>query len=126
MNKVAPTAVSYCTNLNFSFSNTTRGEKVDLNNYSSFTFIIDVDGTVYQGSSASEQNATVCIIGGLNKFVNSRLNNNHSNYYLTEQQKVTLYKIMKDLSMYTDSANISADHDKLEQNLSALYANYCG
>ena len=126
MNKVAPTAVSYSTNLNFSFSNTTRGEKVNLNDYSSFTFIIDVDGTVYQGASASEQNASVCIIGGLNKFVNSKLNVPYSNYYLTEQQKVTLYKIMKDLSMFTDNATITASHDKLEQSLNALYLNYCG
>ena len=126
MNRVAPTAVSYSTNLNFTFSNTTRGENVNLNDYSNFTFIIDVDGSVYQGSQASENNATVCIIGGLNKFVNSKLNVLHSNYYLTEQQKITLYKIMKDLSMFTDNATITADHNKLEHNLNTLYNNYCG
>ena len=126
MNRVAPTAVSYSKNLNFDFSNTTRGENVNLNNYNSYTFIIDVDGSVYQGATANEDNANVVIIGGLNKFVNSRLNTINSNFYLTEQQKVTLYAIMKDLSMFTDSANITASHDKLEQALCALYANYCG
>lgn len=126
MNRVAPTAVSYSTNLYFTFSGTARGEKVDLNNYSSYTFIIDVDGSVYQGAPANEKSAAVCIIGGLNKFVNSRLNTLHSNYYLTEQQKITLYKIMKDLSMFTDNATITADHNKLEHNLNTLYNNYCG
>lgn len=126
MNKVAPSAVSYCTGLDFSFSNTTRGEIINLNDYSSFTFIIDVDGIIYQGASANEKSATVCIIGGLNKFVNSKLNVPHSTYYITEQQKLTLYKIMKDLSKFTDSAKITANHDKLEQSLNALYFNYCG
>lgn len=125
MNIVAPTAVSYSKNLNFDFSNTTRGEKVNLNSYNSYTFVIDVDGSVYQGVSANETNARICIIGGLNKFVNSRLNTVYSNYYLTEQQKITLYKIMKDLAMYTDSATITSSHDKLEQALTTLYINYC-
>ena len=125
MNKVDATAVSYRTNLTFSFSNTARGENVNLYDYSSFSFIIDVNGTVYQGSPATETNATVCIIGGLNKFVHSRINTIHSNFYLTVQQKITLYKIMKDLASFTDSATISSDNDKLEQALTTLYSNYC-
>ena len=31
----------------------------------------------------------LCIIGGLNKFVHSRLNTIHSNFYLSEQQKIS-------------------------------------
>jgi hypothetical protein len=126
MNKVAPTAISYSKNLNFTFSNTLRGEKINLNNYSTYNFIIDVDGTVYQGSNANEDNANVCIIGGLNKFVNSKANTIYNNYFITEQQKVTLYKVIKDLSNFTDSATITASSDKLEQALTALYSNYCG
>lgn len=126
MNKIAPTAITYSKNLNFTFSKTLRGEKVNLNKYSTYNFIIDVDGSVYQGSSANEDNASICIIGGLNKFINSKANTIYSNYFLTEQQKVTLYRVMKDLSNFTDSAIITADNDKLEQALTALYSNYCG
>jgi hypothetical protein len=126
MNRVAPTAITYSTSLNFVFSKTLRGEKVDLNKYSTYTYVIDVDGSVYQGSPADEKNASICIIGGVNKFINSKTNTIYNNYYLTEQQKVTLYKVIKDLSIYTDSATITSDNDKLEQALTALYVNYCG
>ena len=126
MNKVAPTAISYSKNLNFDFSNTLRGENVNLENYSSYTFILDVDGTVYQGASANENNANICVIGGLNKFINSKKNTVYNNFYISEQQKLTLYKVIKDLSNFTDSAVITSNNDKLEQSLTALYVNYCG
>ena len=77
----------------FDFSKTLRGERVNLDDYRTYTFIIDVDGTVYQGANSSEDFANICIIGGLNKFVNSKINTVYNSYYLTEQQKVTLYKI---------------------------------
>ena len=53
MNEVSPEAVSYSNNLSFTFSQTLRGENVNLDNYSSYTFIINVDGHVYQGSNSS-------------------------------------------------------------------------
>ena len=126
MNEVSPEAIAYCKNLTFSFSNTLRDEKVNLQNYSSFTFIIDIDGTVYQGASADEQSATVCLIGGLNKFIHAKSVTAYSNFYVTEQQKVTLYKAIRELARYTDTASITSDNEKLEQSISALYNNYCG
>ena len=126
MNKISPLAVSHCTTLSFSFSETLRNENVNLDNYSSYSFIIDVDGTVYQGSSTNDTSATVVLIGGLNKFVNSKINTLYSNFYITEQQKVTLYKIMKDLAKFTSTAKITSDNDKLDQSLNALYNNYVG
>jgi len=127
MNKVGVDAFTYCKNFNFSFTKTLRGENVDLSKYDSSTFIIDVDGIIYQGAHTDGSTATVSIVGGIDRFVNSRNTNPAVNFYITEPQKVTLYKIMKALSQYADDAQIqSSDSDKLEQSLNALYFNYCG
>ena len=126
MQEVSPEAVAYSKNLDFSFSNTLRNENVNLNNYNSYTFIIDVDGTVYQGANASESQASIVIIGGIDKFMHSKSTSLASNFFLTEQQKVTLYKLIKELSIYTNTALISSDNDTLEQALNSLYNNYCG
>ena len=126
MNTVSPNAVAYCKNLYFTFSGDLRNQEVDLNKYSKSTFIVDVDGTVYQGAQANPKNATVTIIGGTNKFAYSTSQELYSNFYITEQQKVTLYKILRELSIYYDNAVIQSDNDKLEQALTSLYTNYCG
>lgn len=126
MNKVSPLAVSYSNNLTFNFSGTLRNEKANLDDYSSSTYIIDVDGTVYQSAPATEQHAIVTIIGGVDRFLYSKSATQYTNFFLTEPQKVVLYKIMRDLSNYTSSAVISSDNDKLEQALTSLYTNYCG
>ena len=126
MREVSPEAVSYSKNLTFTFSQTLRGENVNLNDYSDYTFIIDVNGIVYQGADSSEQAATIVIIGGVDRFIHGKTANLPSNFFLTEQQKVTLYKIIRDLSKYTNTATISSDNDLLEQSLSSLYNNYCG
>jgi hypothetical protein len=86
MNTVGPDAVSYSKNLNFSFSNTLRNEKINLDDYSSATFIIDVNGTIYQGSAANESSASIIIIGGINQFVNEKVSRPVANFYLSEQQ----------------------------------------
>lgn len=126
MNRVSPSAVSYSKDLSFSFTKTLRGERVDFDKFSSYTYIIDVDGSIFQSAQANENQASVILVGGVNKFVNSKVTNIYSNFYITEQQKVTLYKIIKGLSEVTDDANITSDNDKLEQAINALYTNYCG
>jgi len=127
MNLVAPEAVSYYTNLTFNFSNTLKDQPINLNDYSDSTFIVDIDGQVYQGSSSGGTSASITIIGGVDKFINgSNPDRLASNFFITEPQKVVLYRIIKDLSIYTDSATISSDNDKLLQSLNALYQNYCG
>ena len=126
MNRVSPNAVAYSKNLSFSFSGNLRNENVDLNQFSSYTFILDIDGSVYQGSNANPNNASVVIIGGTEQFLFSRPLQLHSNFYITEQQKITLYKIIRELSIYYSNAVITSDNDKLEQALNSLYSNYCG
>ena len=127
MNVVAPEAVSYSKSITFNFSNTLKDQPINMNDYVSSSFIIDIDGQVYQSAPSSDASATVTIIGGIDKFVNgSNPNRLASNFYITEPQKVTLYRIMKDLAIYTDSATITSNSDKLQQSLTALYYNYCG
>ena len=126
MNTVSPEAISHSKNLNLDFSNTLRDEEVNLDNYSSYTYIIDVDGIIYQASNANEDSANIVIIGGTDKFINEKMNTLNSNFFITETQKTVLYKAMKELAKFYDSAQITSNSDKLEQSLNALYSNYCG
>ena len=126
MKRISPEALAYCKNFTFTFSKTYKSDNVYLENYSDYNFIIDVDGTVYQSKIANENSATVMVIGGINKFANGKAITIDVNYYLSEQQKITLYKIIKAISKYTDSATFDSDNEKLARNLEALYSNYCG
>ena len=103
-----------------------RNQSVNLNDYASATFIIDVDGRVYQGAAAQESGASVVIIGGTTEFINEKAPVVHVDYYITQQQKVTLYTAMKSLSTFTNSAEIDSDNDQLRKAVSALYLNFCG
>ncbi len=126
MKNVSPEALSYCNNFYFTFSKTLRNQSVDLNTYAGATFIIDVDGRVYQGADANESSASVVIIGGTTEFINEKAKIVHVDYYITQQQKVTLYRAMKSLSTFTHSAQIQSDNDKLQKAILALYLNFCG
>ena len=126
MNEVSPEAVAHSKNLTFNFSNTLRGEKVDLNRYSSATYIIDVNGKVYQSASANEDQATIIIIGGKDKFINEKIERPTVDFYISEQQKLTIYKIIKELSSYYQDSTISSSNEMLDQSITALYNNYCG
>ena len=126
MNLVSPEAVAHSKDLSFEFSKTLRGENVDLNQYSSATYIIDLDGKIYQGASANEQQASIIIIGGIDKFINEKINRTAVNFYISEQQKHTIYKIIKELSNYYQDSTISSSNELLEQAVSALYSNYIG
>jgi len=126
MNLVSPEAISHSKNLNFDFSNTLRDEQVNFDDYSSYTYIIDVNGLIYQYAQANEDNANIVIIGGTDKFANEKMISLNSSFFVTETQKVTLYKIMKELAKFYDNASITSSSDKLQQSLNALYTNYCG
>lgn len=126
MKIVSFAAISYSKNLTFNFSNTKRNENVNLSNYSSSNYVIDINGTVYLGSSPSEDSATITIIGGNDTFINEKATRLESNFYLSEPQKVVLYGIMREHCKWGDTAEITSDNDKLEQSLNALFRNYCG
>jgi len=126
MNVVSPSAISYSKNLSFEFTNTLRNEQVELSDYSYAQFVIDVDGKVYQFAPANEQDATVVLVGGVNAFINEKAIRSQSPFYITQQQKNTLYKIMREHSNYYSDADISSNNDTLEQCVCALYNNLVG
>jgi len=126
MNKVSPTAIAYSKNLSFDFSNTVRDQNINLDDYASYTFILDIDGSIYQSAAANEDNASIVVIGGIDTFANEKMERLSSNFFITESQKIVLYKALKELSKFYDSANITSSNDKLELSLNALYSNYCG
>lgn len=126
MNIVSPTAISYSKNLYFAFSFTLRNEPVDLNNFASANYIIDVNGTCYGSAAPTEESASIVIIGGIDKFINEKQERMDIPFFITEPQKVVLYKIIKDLSKYTTTAEIGSNSETLEQSLCALYENYIG
>ncbi|CAB5221319.1 hypothetical protein UFOVP245_125 [uncultured Caudovirales phage] len=123
MNIVSPLAVSYSKNLSFSFSNTLRNEAVNLNNFASANYIIDVNGTIYQGAQANDDQATIIIIGGDDRFIGEKAERLSSSFFYTEPQKIVLYKILKEAAHYSASASITSDNDKLDIALNALYKN---
>lgn len=126
MNLVSPEAVAHSKDLTFEFSETLRGETVNINDYSDSTYIIDIDGKIYQGASASEDSANITIIGGIDIFVNEKIERQSVNFYLSEQQKLTIYKIIKELASFYQDAQISSSNETLQQSITALYSNYTG
>ena len=125
MNLISPGALSYHKNLVFVFSGTLRNETVDISQYSS-DYVIAVNGDVYSSGSGGDDTATVVIIGGSDRFINEKTERLASTFYMSEPQKLTLYKSIKELSKRTDSANITSDNETLELSLTALYRNFCG
>ena len=122
---MSPGALSYHKNLTFVFSNTLRNETVDISQYAS-DYVIAVNGEVYSSGSGSGDSATIVIIGGSDRFINEKTERLESTFYMSEPQKLTIYKAIKELSKRTDSANILSNNDKLEQSITALYRNFCG
>ena len=81
---------------------------------------------MYSSGEVDADSATITVIGGSDRFINEKANRLGSTFYISEPQKLTLYKAIRELSMRIDSANITSNNDKLEQSLCALYRNYCG
>ena len=126
MNVVSPSAISYSKNLTFEFSNTLRNENVNMSDYSYAQYVIDVDGKIYQFAPANEQDATIVLIGGIDAFINEKAIRPQAPFYITQQQKNTIYKIMKEHANYYSDAEVIGTSDGLDQCVSALYNNLVG
>ena len=122
---MSPSSLSYHKNLTFNFSNTLRNQEVDLEKYAKNGYVIDVNGEIYSSGSVNGEDATIVVIGGSDRFINEKTNRLAASFYMSEPQKITLYKAIKELSKKIDSANITSNNDKLEQSLNSLYKNYC-
>ena len=121
---VGPGTVAKSKNLYFALSNTQRGEQVDINGLSG-NYAIQIDGTIYKISDPPEGSAAITVIGGQDTFVNEKQYRPYS-FYITQRQKVTIYKIMKELSQVTNTAQLHSDDTLLDHLILNTYANYCG
>lgn len=126
MNVVSPSAVSYSKNLSFEFSNTLRNERVNLSEYSYAQYIIDVDGKIYNAASADEEQATIVLIGGIDAFINEKAIRPQLNFYISQQQKNVIYKIMKEHATFYNDAEVTGTSETLDQCVSSLYNNLVG
>lgn len=126
MNVVSPSAVSYSKNLSFEFSNTLRNESVNMSDYSYAQYVIDVDGKIYQFAAANEDSASIVLVGGVDAFINEKAVRPQSPFYITQQQKNTIYKIMREHATYYSDAEVTGNTDSLDQCVSALYNNLVG
>lgn len=108
--------------LEFSLTKTKRNEQVDIRSLGS-NFVLDLDGVIYQLSSASKS-ATIKVVGGISSFVNAKKPTAHV-FYLTTQQKRTLRNIMNAVASNSD-IEIKSDSEPLQEMLNGQYYNYRG
>lgn len=120
---VGPSLVAQCSTLSFSTTNTLRNEAVNIGSISA-NYVIDVDGLIYQNQEATTS-ATVTLVGGLDTFANTK-KVIEPKFFMTEKQKITVYNILRALSVKTDSGDVSSGSEDLNEIVKAIYFNYCG
>lgn len=121
---VGPGSVAASKNLYFTVTNTLRGEKVDVGSQSG-NFVIDIDGTIYKISEPQPNSGAVTVIGGKDTFVHEKAERPYS-FYITQRQKVSIYKIMFELAKVTRNAELHSDSEVLDHLITNTYSNYRG
>lgn len=124
MRRVDPSAIISGLKYTFEFTFTLRNETVDINSYEC-NYIIDIDGSIYEKNPTSSD-IKIKIVGGIDTFINEKETRATLNFFLTDGQKIVLYRIIREISKKTDSAIIEANQEKLMTFLQSLYTNYCG
>lgn len=124
-NIVGPAAVARSKNLYFKRSMHLRGAVVNPQTLGG-NYVIDIHGLIYKNSEAPQDTAAITIVGGLDTFVNEK-KYRAPVLYLTQKQKNTIFAILKQLAMMTDSGQVSCqDNDVLDRMIRSAYFNYCG
>jgi hypothetical protein len=124
VDSVGPGQVASSKNLYFTLSKTPRDQPVDITQFPG-NYVIELDGEIYKLSDPPPNTAAITIVGGIDTFANEKEYRPYM-FYLTQRQKVTLYKIMKELSKTTDRAQVHSDDSLLDHLLTNTYTNYCG
>jgi hypothetical protein len=145
---VGPGAVASCKNLYFTLTNTYRDEDVniagtDASNQTTSqvtsggggdipgitnvggNFVIDICGTIYKVSEPQPDSASITVIGGRDNFTHEK-QSRPSVFYITQRQKMIIYKILFELASKTNKAELHSDNSVLEQIITSTYSNYCG
>jgi len=121
---VGPGTVAKGKNLYFTLSGNLRGEGVDVTTLPG-NYAIDIEGTIYKNSEPPEGSAAITVVGGQDTFINEKQPRPYC-FYLSQRQKVTIYKILKELAKNTNTAQIHSDDILLDHLITNTYANYCG
>lgn len=122
---VGPALVAGSKNLYFKLSATQRNEKYNITTDFEGNFVIDIDGTIYQLTEPQPDTAAITIVGGIDTFIGEK-QPRPSVFYLTQNQKVTLYKICKEVARLTDKAQLHSDNTILDHLITNTYSNYVG
>ena len=125
MNAVSPNLIGAYQKLLFNFSFTLRNQAVNLDSFTT-NYVLDVDGLIYEKNSNVTDVCSVTIVGGIDAFMFEKELRAPVNFFITDAQRVVIYRIMKALSRNTDTAQVDANQDTLLTFLQALYSNLCG
>lgn len=123
--QVGPSFVARSRNLDFTTTKTLRGESVNVDSLGS-NFVIDTQGEIFKLSDPTEESATITLVGGLDTFVNEK-EYREPIFYITQKQKNTVYAILRELSINTDTGKVTcSDNDVFDRLVSSAYFNFCG
>lgn len=124
MIKVNPAYPARYRNLTFNITRTLRNETIDLGSLSG-NFVIDIRGNVYLLNEPTGDDAVIDIEGGLDTFVHAKIVRTPLPY-LTQQQKTTIYSILKQLAVLTDTSQLDSNDDTIYEFVNSAYFNFCG
>jgi VCBS repeat-containing protein len=102
--------------MTFKFTNTKFNQSTSI----SGTFI-DFAGNIHGSKSQ-----TILIMGGDDKGAYSINDHEAGSFFMTQNQRKTLMRILKGLSSFTDNATISSDNGTLQEMCVSIYNNYIG
>ncbi|PCJ96709.1 MAG: hypothetical protein COA52_00445 [Hyphomicrobiales bacterium] len=102
--------------MNISFSNTKPNEKVSL----SGTYI-DFIGDIYGPKSSS-----IIIQGGDDKGQYAVNQYEAGGFYMTQNQRRTLTKILQGMASYSDRGFVTSSNGQLQEMCNTIYRNYIG
>lgn len=111
-------------NLAFNITRTLRNQRVELASLNG-NFAIDVKGNIYLLSEPTGDDATIDVIGGLDTFINAKIERTPLPY-LTQRQQVAIYSILKQVAVLTDAAQLSSNDDTIDEFINSAYFNFCG
>lgn len=87
-----------------------------------YDVLIERDGSsIRNQNSSAREISTVYIVGGINAFEFEKEYRSSAAFFITEQQKATIYSLMRDLSL--EDILIEANEETLFNFISSLYTN---
>lgn len=124
MKIIFPRNIYRASNFNCDFTYTYKDEGIDLSQLNT-DVILDVNGAFYEKNSFTDT-VNMLIVGGIDKYINSKIVSSPYPFYITMRQKQSLYNLFRIASVSAVDKNISSPNTILRQFLSSLYLNFRG